>query len=412
MTNHDLQLRAGGNSTKVTIKASGSVGIGTASPLRMLHVTGGVRIDDDVSIGGGGQFDIDAPGVVGGRLRVTGGGQVGVGVTTPGFRLDVGGRARLREGDGSAGHWLFQSGSDRAFVGLSSDTHVGFWGNTGAGWGMVMNTTNGNVGIGATPTRARLEIVGSVNLNLGPYGYINQGGAGSVSSVQLGIPYSVWANQRMAAPEFNAFSDERIKRVRGRSDGAADLNTLLAIEVTDYTYRDVIEKGDGLHKKLVAQQVERVYPQAVSRQNEVVPDIYQQAPFAGGWVSLATDLKAGDRVRLIAEKAEGVYEVLEAEQDRFRTDFAPEGSEVFVYGREVDDFRVLDYDAVAMLNVSATQQLKREKDEEVRALRAECAELRASNDALARRLQRLEGGPEVAPSFEVSKNGSNGNGRH
>ena len=31
--------------------------------------------------------------------------------------------------------------------------------------------------------------------------------------------------------------------------------------------------------------------------------------------------------------------------------------EVFVYGREVDDFRTVDYEAISMLNVSATQEL-------------------------------------------------------
>jgi hypothetical protein len=36
MTNHDLQLRAGGNSTKLTIKKDGNVGIGTTNPNRLL----------------------------------------------------------------------------------------------------------------------------------------------------------------------------------------------------------------------------------------------------------------------------------------------------------------------------------------------------------------------------------------
>ena len=31
--------------------------------------------------------------------------------------------------------------------------------------------------------------------------------------------------------------------------------------------------------------------------------------------------------------------------------------EVFVYGREVDDFHIVDYEAIAMLNVSATQEM-------------------------------------------------------
>jgi hypothetical protein len=40
VTNHDLQLRAGSDSTKVTIKASGRVGIGTTAPSRQVHVVG------------------------------------------------------------------------------------------------------------------------------------------------------------------------------------------------------------------------------------------------------------------------------------------------------------------------------------------------------------------------------------
>lgn len=40
MTNHDLLLRAGSNSTKMTVKADGKVGIGTTAPARKLHVVG------------------------------------------------------------------------------------------------------------------------------------------------------------------------------------------------------------------------------------------------------------------------------------------------------------------------------------------------------------------------------------
>ncbi|HWS87651.1 MAG TPA: tail fiber domain-containing protein [Pyrinomonadaceae bacterium] len=441
MTNHDLQLRAGGNDTKVTIKTNGNVGLGTTEPgsVRLLiagvpswgtglgmtgNTANGVGMYLENTAAGGRKYVLLSGGTATGagnggfglyddtlniyRLVVDSGGQLGVGVTDPGFRLDVLGRARFREGNGSAGHWLYQSGSDRAFIGLASDTQVGLWGNNGAQWGLVMSTTNGNVGIGTTsPNSAKLEISGSVPVNVGAYGYLNQGTpTGKTTAAQAGIHYSIWANQRVAAAEFNAMSDARIKHVAGRSDGAADLRTLLAIEVTDYTYRDVFEKGEGPRKKLVAQQVERVFPQAVATRAGVVPDIFRQAPCDGGWVELSTDLERGERVRLISEGAEGVYEVLEATQDGFRTAFEPGGGGVFVYGREVDDFRVLDYDAVAMLNVSATQELKREKDEEVRELRAECAELRAANEALTRRLRLLE----VAPA--QSLNGSNGNGRH
>jgi cell division protein FtsB len=48
----------------------------------------------------------------------------------------------------------------------------------------------------------------------------------------------------------------------------------------------------------------------------------------------------------------------------------------------------------------------------VRALRAENAELRATNDALAQRLQLLESRLEATLSVASAANGSNGNGRH
>jgi hypothetical protein len=77
-------------------------------------------------------------------------GNVGVGVPAPGFKLDVGGRIRLRQaGASSAGLWLHQdtSNEDRAFVGMASDDQVGLWGNKGVGWGLMMDVANGNVTI-------------------------------------------------------------------------------------------------------------------------------------------------------------------------------------------------------------------------------------------------------------------------
>ena len=61
-------------------------------------------------------------------------------------------------------------------------------------------------------------------------------------------------------------------------------------------------------------------------------------------------------MRLISEKEAGIHEVLEVRDGAFRTDFRPVPEAIFVYGREVKDFRTVDYDALSMLNVSATQE--------------------------------------------------------
>jgi hypothetical protein len=274
---------------------------------------------------------------------------------------------------------------------------------------------NGRIGIGTTdPQKAMLEIATWADVEINKkYQYLNLEHPRVGSYDQNATwPYSIWAHKRIAAEEFNAFSDARLKTVHGRSDGAKDLSTLLGIEITDYSLKDVIGKGSGTYKKVIGQQVEKVFPQAVSRATDVVPDIYQQASLSDGWINLATDLKKGERVKLITEQGEAVHEVVEVTPDRFRVELADEAEKVFVFGREVDDFLSVDYDAISMLNVSATQQLKKEMDQELKALRAENAELRAANDSLAGRLQLLESKLEATLGVMAAAGGANGNGRH
>ena len=66
--------------------------------------------------------------------------------------LDVAGRMRIRSGgdvNHSAGLWLnnVANSAINAFVGMENDTTVGFYGNTGVGWSLGMNTSTGNVSI-------------------------------------------------------------------------------------------------------------------------------------------------------------------------------------------------------------------------------------------------------------------------
>jgi len=98
-------------------------------------------------------------------LSVTGAGNVIVG--TPGpedkYLFEVAGRMKVRSnGVDTAGIWFSQKYGfgEKAFVGLSDDNHIGFWGNTGANWGLVMDTKSGNVGIGTMTPNAKLEVSG------------------------------------------------------------------------------------------------------------------------------------------------------------------------------------------------------------------------------------------------------------
>ena len=132
------------------------------------------------------------------------------------------------------------------------------------------------------------------------------------------------------------------------------------IEITDYKLRDTIANGSSPQKKVIGQQLAQTFPQAVGKKlTETVPDIYQEAEVHDGWIVRDTNLEVVDRVKIVTENSEEVSDVLEAEPTRFRVNVTPQTSSLFVYGREVNDFHTVDYEAISMLNVSATQEQQR-----------------------------------------------------
>lgn len=85
------------------------------------------------------------------RLTIDASGNVGVGHTSPTMPLDVNGRMRVRgTGGGTAGMWYTNAaGSDRSFVGLQDDNTLGFWSSVGsgvaAGWSFSYDLTTAKI---------------------------------------------------------------------------------------------------------------------------------------------------------------------------------------------------------------------------------------------------------------------------
>lgn len=240
-------------------------------------------------------------------------------------------------------------------------------------------TSDGDVGIGTTnPTQAKLVINGSQAQTYTSYGYLNRTTPTGTFNGSATNDYSIYASDRIAAPEFNAFSDERIKNIIGVSNKKEDLKTLLNIEITDYKLKDSIAKGNKNYKKVIAQQVEKVFPQAVSTMTDVIPDIYKNAEMKNGFIAIKNNLKAGEKVKLIKASGDEIVEVLKVNQNGFKIN-SNKSEEVFVYGRQVNDFHTVDYEALATLNISATQELFNE----IQKLKTENTSLKAEMNTMA-----------------------------
>jgi len=387
------------NNSQFYIRMDGAVGIGTTSPASKLDVVGGIKATGAAGFSfntndtDGGLFS-PADGVV--TINTNGAERVRVGTgSSASPTLAVGGIVHAFTSTGSAsfqtyagalgtnsgnelilGNFGFGSPNNTSLaVGAYRHTSGNIWENSSITLSMKVDSSsvakfvalgNNGVGINTYNPTYPLEVQGGTGANksysgAGQFFAVGYNGTGSNWNV------GIYSENAIVGSVIVARSDERLKHVIGRTNGASDLAKLAQIEVTDYQYKDVVEHGDGMQKKLIAQQVEKVFPQAVGSSVGVVPDIYQEARFEQGWVVLPTNLQVGERVRLITDKSSAVHEVLEVAAGRFRTDLVSTDATVFVYGREVKDLRFVDYDAIAMLNVSATQELaKRLQDKESR----------------------------------------------
>ena len=150
--------------------------------------------------------------------------KVGIGTPTPTEMLDVNGRLRLRHENGQTAGIYFNSPtlSNRSFVGIMDANYMGLWG-AGTNWHVVMNMTNGDLGIGTTSPTARLDVNGTLRIrdeakagavltafdnqgNMGWVGPVYFVTHGSPSGSNIAIPeggYSNYTKITFANPDIN-----------------------------------------------------------------------------------------------------------------------------------------------------------------------------------------------------------------
>jgi len=310
-------------------------------------------------------------------MEVADNGNVGIGITNPANKLQIGSVGAtgfstndFAIGNGTNALGIFQSDAS-TYIGSTTDILI-----------MPKNNGLGRVGINTTTPRAPLEVDGTANQtnynSFNQYAYFTLGfnnfnpvdAEGGVSDNT--IPnVSIYASNRMLASQFNAFSDARIKNIVGVSNSTKDLQTINNLKITDYTFKDKVKYGDKAFKKVIAQEVEEVYPQVVSTHTDFIPNVYLVTSEVGKlpngylltFAAKHNISKAAKKLRILLPEGEGMQQfdivsipsensvIIKA--DNLKT------ARAFVYGEEVNDFRTVDYEGLTTLNISATQELSK-----------------------------------------------------
>ncbi len=286
-----------------------------------------------------------------------------------------------------------------------------------------MAVTNAGVGFGVSSPSYPLQVeaigTGSGNSSNSASSGTSWTGSNRWYNNTYGGGWSGWSSNTTNVGEYCAsslaceamfisVSDRRVKKDFHKSESDKDLETINRIQITDYKMIDTIGKSDRPFKKVIAQQVESVYPQAVSTIKGFIPNIYTPACEVikdGSLVKFVMDkehgLKAGDRVKIYdAQWRPGEYAVLSADEMSFTVNLENAKDEYFVFGKQVNDFKSVDYDAISMLNVSATQEIAKR----LKLLEAENERLKNSNASLQEENSQLKSAiSEKAGTMDLNK---------
>jgi hypothetical protein len=189
--------------------------------------------------------------------------------------------------------------------------------------------------------------------------------------------WSIITRGWVGAESFAANSDERIKK---DIDDIPD-----SLEIIEHLYPKKYKfiEDNKYSYGLVAQDVKKVIPDAIKYKRDFIPNIYKKISFEGlGDKTIILDLseyniKVGDNIQLIEDGDKSIEsKVIEIKDNKYilklKEKINTTQSKIFVYGKEIDDYHVLDYNHLFTLNLDATKKL----NDKIKELEQQIADLK------------------------------------
>jgi len=264
---------------------------------------------------------------------------------------------------------------------------------------MMIDGISGNVGISTTsPTQAKLVVNGSASSYLS-YGYLNvYASTGQASGTNS---YSVYATDRIACAEFNAFSDSRIKKNVVDINDSSALDKIRLLEPKIYNYIDEKQKGTSNVYGFIAQEVANVLPYAVTVGEGDIPNILTNSNVSVTSDSNVLELRLDTTVEGLTLSNTSNINITTNNNDYITVPVLTfSGSNVitiqnsdkftnvtgaYIHGERIHDFHHLNKDAIWAVSTAALQEVDRQLQAEktkVSTLETQVADLLARVTAL------------------------------
>jgi hypothetical protein len=460
-----------------TVVNNGNVGIGLTNPAVPLHVASSNFVSDAVGPAASANnvfrvssTEVDSTLLIGASdtgsyissfskagfgternlILNANGGNVGIGVSNPGVKLDLpaasGYNPVIRIGtnttyDDGQLYSLRWGGSGLMGMGLYSSTRTVF-GSQGIGL-HIPNTeeysvrTNGwaklfaldgatykayfggKVGIGVTNPIADLTVYGtggyisgstSRSHFTGSLDHLYRDSGTASGNINILARYWMSAYGFIAVNGVSSYSDKRIKKNIVDADDTECLEVLRLLKPKKYQYKDDVERGTEPVWGFIAQEVRETLPYATTLRKAVVPNIYELANVSQSNVITFTNFNTSNLesnattiIQILGidgkEHDINLVEVIDEHTIRVEEDLTEwigsmdetgnviaGGNQLFIYGQQVDDFCHLTKDAIWTVATSALQEV----DRQLQAEKAKVATLETQLASVLARLDALE----------------------